>query len=61
MIQAVNLTKSFGSRKVLRGLSIAIEPGEIVSLIGMNGAGKTTLLRILSDLTKAEVGVDPLQ
>lgn len=57
MIKAVNLTKSFGSRKVLRGLSIAIEPGEVVSLIGMNGAGKTTLLRILSDLTKAEVGV----
>lgn len=56
MLKAVNLTKSFGNRKVLRGLSITIEPGEIVSLIGMNGAGKTTLLRILSDLTRADIG-----
>ena len=56
MLKAVNLTKTFGSRKVLRGLSISIEPGEIVSLIGVNGAGKTTLLRILSDLTRAEIG-----
>lgn len=57
MIKAVNLTKSFGSRKVLRGLSINIEPGEIVSLIGMNGAGKTTLVRILADLTRADTGL----
>ena len=48
MIKAVNLTKSFGSRKVLRGLSMSIEPGEIVSLIGMNGAGKSTLVRIMA-------------
>ncbi len=57
MIKAVNLTKSFGSRKVLRGLSLNIEPGEIVSLIGMNGAGKTTLVRILADLTRADIGI----
>lgn len=57
MIRAVNLTKSFGSRKVLRGLSLNIEPGEIVSLIGMNGAGKTTLVRILADLTRSDIGM----
>ncbi len=56
MLKAANLTKSYGNRKVLRGLSISVEPGEIVSLIGMNGAGKTTLLRILSDLTRADIG-----
>ena len=56
MLKAINLTKSFGSRKVLRGVSITIEPGEIVSLIGVNGAGKTTLLRILSGITRAEIG-----
>ena len=56
MLKAVNLTKSYGSRKVLRGLSISIEPGEIVSLIGVNGAGKTTLLRVLSDLARADIG-----
>lgn len=56
MLSAVNLTKTFGNRKVLRGLSLSIAPGEIVSLIGVNGAGKTTLLRILSDLTRADIG-----
>ena len=56
MLKAINLTKSFGNRKVLRGFSITVEPGEIVTLIGVNGAGKTTLLRILSGITSAEIG-----
>ena len=56
MIKAVNLTKSFGRRKVLRGLSIEIRPGEIVSLAGVNGAGKTTLLRIMADLSRPDTG-----
>lgn len=56
MLKAINLTKSFGNRKVLHGLSLTIQPGEIVSLIGVNGAGKTTLLRILADLARADLG-----
>jgi len=56
MIQARNLTKSYGNRKVLRGLSLNVTSGEIVSLIGSNGAGKTTLLRILANLTRADAG-----
>lgn len=56
MLAAFNLTKTFGNRTVLRGLSLSIAPGEIVSLIGVNGAGKTTLLRILSYLTRADLG-----
>lgn len=56
MIRAVNLTRSFGSRKVLRGLTLALQPGEIVSLVGVNGAGKTTLLRVLADLLRPELG-----
>ena len=57
MIRIVNLTKSFGNRKVLRGLSLEIKPGEIVSLVGINGAGKTTLLRLLADLTQPDLGM----
>ncbi len=56
MLQAVNLYKSFGSRRVLRGLNLTVEPGEIVALIGVNGAGKSTLMRILSTLTKPDGG-----
>lgn len=56
MLQAVNLYKTFGSRRVLRGLNLTVKPGEIVALIGVNGAGKSTLMRILSTLTKPDGG-----
>lgn len=56
MLQAVNLYKSFGNRRVLQGLNLTMEPGEIVALIGVNGAGKSTLLRILSTLSRPEAG-----
>ena len=41
------LTKSFGSHQVLKGVDLAVEPGEVVGLIGPNGAGKTTLMSCL--------------
>ncbi len=56
MLTASNLYKSFGSRRVLRGVNIKVDRGEIVSLIGVNGAGKSTLLRILSTLTRPDGG-----
>jgi lipoprotein-releasing system ATP-binding protein len=56
MIKAENIHKSFGSIKVLRGVSLKINQGEIVSIIGTSGAGKTTLLQILGTLSKADSG-----
>ncbi len=44
-----NVTKSYGSLKVLQGINLKAEPGDLVGLIGPNGAGKTTLMRCMSD------------
>ena len=56
MIKARNITKSYGSLKVLKGISLEINKGEIVSVTGASGAGKSTLLHILSTLDRADGG-----
>ncbi|MDC0526760.1 ABC transporter ATP-binding protein [Euryarchaeota archaeon] len=50
MIRLNSFFKSFGSRKILRGIDLEINSGEIVTLIGNNGSGKTTLLRSINTL-----------
>ena len=50
MIKLNAFFKSFGPKKVLRGLNLETESSEIVTLVGNNGSGKTTLLRILTTL-----------
>ena len=52
MINAQNIYKSYEGLKVLKGVSLTIKQGEIVSIIGASGAGKSTLLQILGTLTK---------
>jgi heme ABC exporter ATP-binding subunit CcmA len=67
LLTATNLTKMFGMRPVLRGVDLAVAPGEWVCVLGANGVGKTTLLRILATLAKPNSGtihingVDALQ
>ena len=56
MLTASGLQKRFGARRVLRGLDLAVEDGEVVLLQGENGAGKSTLLRILATLVRADSG-----
>ena len=56
MIKAENITKSFGSLQVLKGIDLEVRKGEIVSIVGPSGAGKTTLLMIMGTLEKADSG-----
>lgn len=56
MILTRNLTKSFGTRPVLAGLDLAVEPGALTLMVGSNGAGKTTTLRLLAGLSEPDRG-----
>lgn len=56
MIQLKNITKSFGSLQVLRGIDLSVEEEQVVSIVGPSGAGKTTLLQIMGTLDKADSG-----
>ncbi|MBQ3752556.1 MAG: ABC transporter ATP-binding protein [Prevotella sp.] len=56
MITTRNITKSFGSLQVLKGIDLHIDRGEIVSIVGPSGAGKTTLLQIIGTLDRPDVG-----
>ena len=50
MIQVKNIRKQFGELEVLKGITINVSEGEVVSIVGPSGAGKTTLLQILGTL-----------
>lgn len=56
MIRAENIQKSYGNLKVLKGINLEIQKGEIVSVVGASGAGKSTLLHILGTLDKPDIG-----
>ena len=56
LLQARGVAKSFGSRLILDGLDLDVEPGVRLGVIGPNGGGKSTLLRILAGLEEADAG-----
>lgn len=57
MIKIENITKSFGNLQVLKGISLEIKQGEVVSIVGASGAGKTTLLQIIGTLDRPDTGM----
>lgn len=56
MIELDNITRSFGSLQVLKGISLKVDNGEVISITGPSGAGKTTLLQIMGSLDRPDGG-----
>jgi len=56
MLHAKGIHKAYGSLPILKGVDIAVEKGEIVSIVGASGAGKSTLLHIIGTLDKPDQG-----
>ncbi|HET7785363.1 MAG TPA: ABC-F family ATP-binding cassette domain-containing protein [Myxococcales bacterium] len=56
LLRAAGVSLSFGSRAIFRGLSLVIEEGERVGLIGVNGSGKSSLMRILAGAAQPDAG-----
>jgi simple sugar transport system ATP-binding protein len=56
LIELRDITKSFGSIYALGGVSLHVNPGEVVGLLGDNGAGKSTLIKILAGVIKPTSG-----
>jgi lipopolysaccharide export system ATP-binding protein len=56
VLSTVDLTKSYKGRKVVDGIGLRIEQGEVVGLLGPNGAGKTTTFYIIVGLIRADAG-----
>lgn len=56
MITIIGIEKNFDSLKVLKGIDLEINKGEIVSIVGPSGAGKTTLLQIIGTLDRPDAG-----
>src|SRR5918992_1058364 len=55
-LEAHDLSKSYGERRALRGVSFEAGAGELLAVVGPNGAGKTTMLAILAGITEPDAG-----
>ena len=56
MIRLTDIRKRFGELEVLKGVSLGVRQGEVVSVVGASGAGKTTLLQIMGTLSRPDAG-----
>src|SRR5205814_3320539 len=56
LLSCQSLSKSFGPRRLFKGISISFDDSERTGLIGPNGSGKSTLLKILAGIEHADVG-----
>ncbi len=56
VLECVDLYKRYGNKEALRGVSLSLEPGKIIGLLGPNGSGKTTLIKIINGLLSKNSG-----
>jgi lipopolysaccharide export system ATP-binding protein len=56
VLEAAGLVKSFGRRRVVDGVNLYVQPGEVVGLLGPNGAGKTTSFRMICGMIEPDAG-----
>jgi polar amino acid transport system ATP-binding protein len=56
LVELVGIRKRFGAIEVLKGISLTLEKGEIVAIIGRSGSGKSTMLRCINGLEKVQAG-----
>lgn len=56
MLQVVNISKKFAQTQVLKDISLSIQKGEIISLLGQSGSGKSTILNIIAGFEEADSG-----
>jgi lipoprotein-releasing system ATP-binding protein len=56
ILEAENITKAYGSLQVLNSVSLSVQKGEVISIVGASGAGKSTLLHILGTLDRPDSG-----
>ena len=56
LLEAKHITKEYDGRTIIKDISIYLEEGELISLLGLSGSGKTTLFQVLSGLTRPETG-----
>ena len=56
MLEFAHVSKSFGATRALREVTVAVEPGSVVGLVGHNGAGKSTLMRMAVGLVRPDAG-----
>jgi ABC-type sugar transport system ATPase subunit len=56
VLEAKDISKSFGAVQALRGVDLSVRPSEVVGLVGDNGAGKTTLVRCIAGIHQPDVG-----
>lgn len=55
-VEMIDIRKSFGAVKVLKGVDLAVAPGEVIGLVGDNGAGKSTLMKMLAGAVSPDAG-----